>query len=432
MCWSDFRCKFFSFCAFAFLALSLVFPSGYSYGAAGLTLLALSGAIVLNHRPLSHETWLLVAIMLVMGLIWGVDFDTPLAVMHTDFWPRYWLAAITLAIGAVWGVDLRAVIWGAAAGAVGALAIASYQYLVLGWSKASGHTNAIQFGDIAMYLGIAVWAFALFVEQRKWMLIALWGAGACGVLASLLSETRGAWVVAPLLMLCMLIFLFQQGRKRLAFGTVAMVLILLAVVVIPYGGKFGARAELAVAEMQQYLKNPQQNSETSIGQRLEQWRVALHMIESKPLLGWGVKGARAEKQRLVDHGFAHPSIMNYGHAHNEIIDMLVKRGLLGCIALIFVYLRPLCVFWPTRKRLAQFENSTQRAVLGVRMAAALLPIAYFGFGWTQVFFAHNSGNMFYIFGLVVFWAALQRLEGKTLQQDAVSARDIKVSSCTLP
>lgn len=415
----NFQRSGFSFCAFVFFALSLLLPSGYSYGAVGLLLLALSGCLVLRRAPLHRGTWLLLGMMLGMGLLWGLSFDQLLSLTGSDLWPRYWLAALTLAVGAVWGVSLQAVHWGLAAGAMGAFGVACYQYLALGWSKAEGYTNAIQFGGIAMYLGMAAWAIALFSNQRKSTTAMLWATGACGIVAALLSETRGAWLIAPVLMSCMLLVLIQQRRLRVACAAVAAALVLLAAVAIPYGDKLGARAHLAVVELQQYLQKPQQSAETSIGQRLEQWRAALHMMEAKPLTGWGTHGFVAGKQALVDQGLAHPSIMAYGHTHNEIVDMLVKRGLLGLAMLMLFYAIPLCLFWPTRQRLAKVAAPLKAQVLGLRMAAALLPVAYFGFGWTQVFFAHNSGNMFYLFALVVFWSALQRLEGTALRVSGV-------------
>lgn len=405
--------------AFLFFALSLALPTGYSYGSVGLVLFSLLGLRLALTKAWPAGTKTLIFLFLAMGLLWGMTFDSWGAWTGSDYPVKYWLAALVLVIVAGWGIRAEAVEWGLSMGAVGALGIAAYQYLVLSWAKATGHTNAIQFGDIAMYLGLAVWVLALFTDQRTWARMALWAAGACGVLASLLSETRGAWVVAPLLLLVVLVVLLQQGRIRLVFGAVVTMAVLVAAMVIPFGEKFSTRAELAAVELQQYLKHPQQSAETSIGQRLEQWRVAMHMIEAKPLTGWGTQGVRVEKQALVDQGFAHPSIMGYGHAHNEIIDMLVKRGVLGGTALMLFYLIPLFLFWPTRERLAQVLEPQRAQVLGLRMAASLLPIACFGFGWTQVFFAHNSGNMFYLFALVVFWGALQRLEGKAPHPDKV-------------
>ena len=406
----------FSVAAFLFFALSLVVPSGYSYGAALMLLTALLGAGVIRNATVQPGTWWLVGMLLAMGLLWGLSFDSAAPWSGSDQWPRYWLAAWALVVGASWGVSGVWVCVGLAAGAIGALGVASYQYLILGWDKAWGFTNAIQFGGLAMYMGMACWAMALFAPRSKLHAVLLWACGACGILASLLSETRGAWVVAPLLMVCILVVLWQQQRKRQAVGAVVAALVLVVAVMVPYGDKFEARGASAVAELQQYLQDPRGSAETSIGQRLEQWRVALHMTAQAPLTGWGTQGVVAGKQAMVDQGLAHPSIMAYGHAHNEVLDMLVKRGAIGLLALMLFYAIPLFAFWPTPRRLQQVPPALRPMTLGLRVAASLLPVAYFGFGWTQVFFAHNSGNMFYVFALVVFWSALQQLAGRTWQQ----------------
>lgn len=404
-----------SIAAFTFFALSLAIPSGYSYGSLGLLLFAVMGSRVVVQHALPKGTWQLISLFLLLGALWGHGFNGLWSWTGTDHWLKYWLAAFTLAIVSHWGVRPAAVEWGLSAGAVGALGIAAYQYLVLGWSKAWGHTNAIQFGDLAMYLGIAAWAVALFGQRRRAFTALMWLCGACGVIASLLSETRGAWVVAPLLLLCLLIVLSIHGRKRLAVSACVAAAVLVAVAVLPYAEKFGSRAAVAIQELQFYGENPQQAAVTSVGQRLEQWRTAVRMIGERPITGWGTEGVIARKQELVHQGVAHPSIMDYGHAHNEILDMWVKRGLLGLCLLMLCYAIPLWLFWPSRQRVQRIAQAHRPQILALRMSASLLPIAYFGFGWTQVFFAHNSGHMFYMFGIVSFWGAIQYLERSSQQ-----------------
>ena len=396
--------------AWVFFALSLAIPSGYSYGSVGLLLFALLGAGVLFRQQLPRLTWWLIALFVLMGLLWAMKFDGFGTWTGSDYLLKYWLAALTLAIVALWGVRPAAVAWGVSAGAVSALGIAAYQYVVLGWDKAWGFTNAIQFGGLAMYLGIAAWCWALFTSQRWYWTALMWLCGACGVMASLLSETRGAWVVAPLLLLCVLIVLCRQGRVRWAVSAVVAAVVMVMAAVVPFAEKFESRAVQAVHEFERYAENPQQAAVTSVGQRLEQWRVAALMIREQPIAGWGVDGLIEKKQALVEQGRAHASIMEYGHAHNEILDMWAKRGLLGLVLLLLFYAVPLAIFWPTRARIARLVQACRSQMLALRMAAALLPIAYFGFGWTQVFFAHNSGNMFYLFAIVAFWGAIQYLE----------------------
>lgn len=404
------------FCAFLLFALALTVPSGYSYGAVGLVIFSLAGVRLLR-RGTSCGTGIIAlgGILLAMGLLWGMSFDGWWSWTGSDYWPKYWLAAACLPVVGLVGVPAGKLQWGLAAGSVGALGVAAYQYLVQEMVKATGFTNAIQYGDLAMYMGLATWCFALF-NGRGWkQSLLLWLCGACGVLASLLSETRGGWVVAPMLLVVMLWALFRNGRAKLALATVVAVGVLMAAVLIPYGKKFEERAEQAVVELQQYQAQPQQAAVTSIGQRLEQWRLAVRMIAAKPLTGWGTQGVVVEKQALVDQGLAHPSVMQYGHAHNEILDMWVKRGLPGLLLLLLFYAIPLAVFWPTQQRMGAVPVAERPMALALRVAASLLPLAYFGFGWTQVFFAHNSGNLFYIFALVSFYGGIKVVEARRIQ-----------------
>ena len=395
-----------------FFAVCLALPSGYSYGAVAILLVALCAAPQWLRGAWDRRTLVLLCMVLGMGLLWGMSREHAQGWRWSgsDYWPKYWLAALCLAAAAHHGVALRAVVWGLAAGCWGALGIAAYQYMALGWDKAWGFTNAIQYGGIAMYLGLATWCMALLSGQPPRQTWALWLSGAAGVLASLLSETRGAWVVAPCMLAFLIVVLLRLGQVRLAVQLCVLSVAMAAMAWWPWGDKFSARAMLAVQEMQQYMHAPIQGAETSIGQRLEQWQLALGLALEQPWLGWGLEGFAAAKQRWVEAGWAHPSVLNYGHAHNEVLDMWAKRGTWGVVSLLLFYVLPWSIFVPTRARLQGWPLALQKQLLGLRMAAAMLPLAYWGFGWTQVFFAHNSGNMFYLFSLVAFWGALRHWE----------------------
>ena len=101
------------------------------------------------------------------------------------------------------------------------------------------------------------------------------------------------------------------------------------------------------------------------------------------------------------------SVLDYDHAHNELLDMFAKRGLLGVALLLVFYTVPLLIFWPTRRRMAQCAGAPMdRQILYLRMLGVMLPLCYLGFGLTQVFFAHNSGHLFYVYMLVLLLGAL--------------------------
>ena len=87
--------------------------------------------------------------------------------------------------------------------------------------------------------------------------------------------------------------------------------------------------------------------------------------------------------------------------------MLAKRGLVGVALLLAFYAVPLLIFWPTQKRMAQCPGAPMdRQILYLRMLGIMVPLCYMGFGMTQVFFAHNSGHLFYVYLLVLVLGAL--------------------------
>ena len=165
------------------------------------------------------------------------------------------------------------------------------------------------------------------------------------------------------------------------------------------------RWEQAQSEVSGYVDNG--NARTSVGQRLDHWQLAWNMGLDRPLGGWGEVGYQQEKQRRVAAGLAHPIVLEFGHAHNEWLDMFAKRGLVGLAGLLLFYGVPLALLWPTRKRVQRPDGLLDRQALCLRLVGVLLPLGYLGFGLTQVFLAHFNGNMVYLFMVLLVLAALE-------------------------
>src|SRR5699024_2829187 len=88
-------------------------------------------------------------------------------------------------------------------GAIAACIWSGYQKFFLDIQRAGGYTNAIQYGNLAMLMG--VWCVAGLgwahtqTHCRRWQLLLVVGA-LCGVLASLLSGSRGGWIGLPVVL----------------------------------------------------------------------------------------------------------------------------------------------------------------------------------------------------------------------------------------
>lgn len=385
-------------------------PSGYSWGALLLLLASLIGARTWWSRPIaSQERWLLASII-AMGTVWLLDASVTDGVRSLDRAAKYFLALPCWLYLLRWPPPVNVLWWGFACGGLGAGLVALYQRLVLGWERAAGFTNAIQFGGLAILLALmcALVLAACWQHITRTLRAALLVGLMMGVLASLLSLSRGSWL-ALLLSLPLWIFLLSRWRSaRLAW--VACGLLCSAAVVLGSikGPAVAERWTELYRESANYLSGAPGSAQTSNGHRLEHWRLALSMGSERPLLGWGLKGYVEEKQRRVTAGLVDPVVLQFGHAHNEWLDLWMKRGLLGLVALTFLYGVPLVLFWPrSRTLVGQAEQPPDAVVLALYLCGLALPVLYLGFGLTQVFFAHNSGNMSYLFLLALCYSCLQ-------------------------
>ena len=390
--------------AFMVPGLALWLPSGYSYGAVLLLLAALASAPVWWRRPAPPAAWWLTAAFSCMAALWLLDVGAAWGWGSMDRPAKYLLALpcifylMTFEPRASW-------LWmGVAVGAVGSGLVGLYQALVLALPRANGFTNAIQYGNLSMLLAVMS-GLLLVVQWKRWVLWQRWllvAAIVLGGTGSVLSQSRGGWLALVLLLpVCAWLLVRTTGQRRVYWGLCAIALAAAALSQVP---AVEQRVDEARHEMQTYQQ--QGDGRSSVGQRLAHWKLAWQMGWDRPLTGWGRAGYEAEKARRVAAGLAHPVVLEFSHAHNEALDLFAKRGLPGVLLLLAFYGIPLVMFWPTAHRIRDGAGKMDRESLSLCLMGVLLPLSYMGFGLTQVFLAHNSGNMFYLFMCPLLLAAL--------------------------
>ncbi|RRD58907.1 O-antigen ligase family protein [Comamonadaceae bacterium OH2545_COT-014] len=404
--------------AFMVPGLALWLPSGYSWGAVWLLLLALWTAPQWGRHPVRANVWALTASVAVMALLFISEAGWARGWAGMDR-PAKYLAALPCFFMLAWrGPDPQAVWHGVMAGAWGTGAIALWQVLGQGLVRATGYTNEIQYGNLSLLLGLLC-LVALAVRWRDWH--AGWRAGlaggaALGFMASALSQSRGGWLALALALPVLLALAWRFLPRRLMARGSATLALALGALVLALHAPLQSRLALVAQEVQLFEQQGEAN--TSVGQRLAHWQLAWDMGREKPLWGWGGAEYVREKADRARRGETSHAVTGYDHVHNEMLDIFVRRGLLGVLGLLAFYLVPLTVFWPTRARLAAVADaspdalgeSARRSALALRLAGVSVVLAYMGFGLTQVFFAHNSGNLFYLFMLALLYGALHRSE----------------------
>ncbi|QXL83774.1 O-antigen ligase [Comamonas sp. NLF-1-9] len=390
-------------------APALLFPSGYSVGAVLLFLASLLsiGAWGRCRPSLAMRWW--IASVVCMGLVWTMDINALRGWASADRPAKYLLVLPCFVQLCLYPAPAGVLRLGVAAGAIGGGSLALFQNLVERSPRVDGFMNAIQFGDLSMLLGCicALW-LAIGGGRWRWQTRLLLAVAAClGVLGSVLSLSRGGWL-AGVLSLPLWLWLLARGHSHRRMWRALAALSLMGLLIGWYQGpEVAQRWSIAIQEGDAYREGIPASINTSSGQRLEQWRLALEMGRDRPWLGWRGQYS-AEKARRVQAGQADPTVLRFDHAHNEILDMFAKRGLVGVAALLFFYLVPLLVFWPRRPGSEARWPARDQGDFALRLAGLAIPVLYIGFGLTQVFFAHNSGNLFYLLMVTLFMTALQQ------------------------
>ncbi|WP_300525421.1 O-antigen ligase family protein [Alcanivorax sp.] len=181
-----------------------------------------------------------------------------------------------------------------------------------------------------------------------------------GLLASVLSGTRGGWVVFPVLVL----HATRPGRGRFRGRMVGLVVVLgavlLAMSLMPGAPVKGRLAE-GITNLQEYAGG---EAGSSLGVRLEMRRAGWQLIQAKPGLGWGAGLLETRRDLWVEEGRFHPRISRYDQLHSDLVDTFARRGVLGLLSLIALYGVPLGLFWRHWRRCSD-EDSRALALCGV-------------------------------------------------------------------
>ena len=260
---------------------------------------------------------------------------------------------------------------------------AAWQHIAQGARRASGYEplHAILYGNLSLSVGLiclAGLAWAWQCPQRiRWLLLC--GLGVLGgLVASVLSGTRGGWLALPLAGLVFYrIYLNNWPRWWRAVLLVSIALLLVSVYTLPQIGVQG-RVNSAIEEGQDYLQG---DAHGSIGIRMELYRVSFQLIVEKPLLGYSLADYQSAMQVLRSEGEISRSVARHWHVHNDILHAWVRYGLLGLAATLLLYLWPLWFF----SRQLKVATPEQRPVV---LAGLLLPVMFFDFGLSYAFFAY--------------------------------------------
>ena len=400
---------------FLMFALNLAVPGGYSFGPSALLLVSFVLVLPKRLMPISsaglrlnsRDLWLIATFAAYFLALTAEVAWFHLKLRELDK-PLRFLLAIPIVLLLLRCPPRVTWMWGGVVlSALSAGTFAMYQKLWLGLDRAEGFLYPIQFGDLSMLMGVLCLAGIAWGQEQKyragWIFAFALGA-AMGVGASLLSGSRGGWIGAPLIFL-MLIRNYSNFLSRAQWtGLITGICMCgAAVVAVPETG-IARRIHQIYVDVHDYRHG---ENNTSLGARFDLWRMANYMYGHRPIFGYGAYGFVAMRNEIHEKfGYGQGVIsQDLQSAHNEILDAAAKRGSIGVLALLGVYLVPLVLF-------SRFRHSRDMTTRSLALGGAMIPVCFMDFGMSQVLFTHNDAVMVYPYAIAVFWACLRNRQAQ--------------------
>ncbi|WP_318491415.1 O-antigen ligase family protein [Photobacterium leiognathi] len=257
----------------------------------------------------------------------------------------------------------------------------------------------IQSGNMAMTLGLISLTISInyLIQKSWWRFIFSLIAAFLGIYASFLSGTRGGWVFLPLAVVYLAFSNRQLITKKIAL--VSILVLGTAVFSLSQSKEITTRLNTAMVQVIQYQKGHDENS--SLGARFELWKSAIYTTEQHPIIGAGYQGREVLREKWAHEGLVNAQVIRRfltSHSHNQFLEDLSVRGVIGLTALLAIFIIPLSIFVKNHS----IANSSQQKM--INQCGAISVIMMIGYCLSQAMFRHNSGMIFYSLMTVILLA----------------------------
>ncbi len=265
-------------------------------------------------------------------------------------------------------------------------------------NRANGVMNPIRFGCLSLIMGfIALIGTLNFRDSYPGLrIIGLFGFFS-GLCASILSESRGAWIAVPLLLVISIWSYFREQKKSVRYlAIIGAVLTVLIITFTPMTG-VKARIDIAVSNVSDYFESNKQN--TSVGIRLYMVETAYQAFSENKVFGIGLGRYReyAKSYYLKEKPGINSKITWWKNPHNEYLLHASTRGLIGIAALLILFFSGIYFFVKQRKE--AIGSYSFSAISGL-----VLYVGYMHFGLTIALFEHRNFLVFFIIYSILFIA----------------------------
>lgn len=251
--------------------------------------------------------------------------------------------------------------------------------------RVEGFTNAILFAIATLANALLCWYLCYEQDGTRWEKVLSGVSLVMSLYGLYASQSRGVWLA---LIAIVVVGCIARARtnppKYIALSAGLMVIIFLS---YQQSAIIQSRVDGGLYDLQQAEEGVYG---TSWGLRLVAWQGAWQGFLTSPVLGVGTEGFDSTKRQLVESGKSSNLLLDpaLAHAHNQYMQNLVIRGIIGIVVLCLFLGLP----WWWGIKLG-----------GTSSMLALYPFAFAVCGLTDVPFEHQNVIYLYALGLLFLW-----------------------------
>lgn len=260
------------------------------------------------------------------------------------------------------------------------------------WLRPSGQVNPMRYAAISLILACFALNAQLLIRNKEfWLKVLLLAALGLALIACLLTKVRGSWLAFPVLLVAYGFYLYKNGHSKFLVGLLVAGLFL--AIGVCQTQVVQSRVDAAVSNVNDYLAG---NSNTSIGARFDMFKAAGFLIGENPVWGHGLYGYKAKAAEIRD---ATPGMSRevgmWSNPHNEILQVMVEKGVIGLITLVLLFAAPSYMFIK-----ALYDRRVEVKYYAMNGLAIL--IVYAVAGQSVALFEHDVFNHFFALMILLF------------------------------
>lgn len=302
----------------------------------------------------------------------------------------YLFRTITIYESAIW----NGIVTGAITSGIYAIGF----FVVTDGQRVSGSYDAIAFGNLSLLMAVlSVPAYDVLIKKNgvyKWVVAT---ALILGLIAAVLSGSRGTWASIPLLFVILFFFtskyIHLKGRILILglcclFGTVSYFIPAINV---------DKRVDSAFSEISDYFQGNVHYGGATV--RLLGLQASVKIFLDHPWIGTGPGSYNHKVNQMIAQDELHAMTAQHNEPSSTIFATMVACGSLGLIGLSGLFISP---FWLSITLLRK-HCLCRNAAYGLMMVS----VAFFHFGMSEIIFRRSFFSNLYIIMIAVFMALIE-------------------------